>query len=1169
MKWSFAGQFIDQEALMAEKRIADLFSIKTRFMRSAHLERDFQDSAALAGYVPTEFTHSCFERISEGLRPKSGQRAWRVTGDYGSGKSSFALLLAHAFAGHDNEMPPQLVRVVDFKKQGIPRPQYLPVLATCSRQPLGISILRALHQTLSENYNQGSRAKAAECVQRLLNAKQEPTDDDVFDVIIETNSKIIADSKGQGLLLIIDELGKFLEFAALNPHRQDVFLLQRLAEAATRSSKEPLFVVCLLHQGFNEYADHLNQSAQREWEKVAGRFDEIVFNQPVEQVAHLIASALNVRTTDVPKPQASSLRQAMEQTIQLGWFGASELQSLLDLATRLYPIHPTVLPALIRIFRRFGQNERSLFSFLLSNEPFGLQGFSGQKVSQAHVFRLHNLFDYVRTNFGHRLAVHSYRSHWNLIESVVESYASDDPAHLQLLKTVGILNLLNDDLLATEQSLLVALADGENQSLRQVKAALQKLHGVKRVLYDRGRTRGFCLWPHTSVDIEKAYDESRRVVQATKRVASLIQDHLETRPIVARRHYIESGNLRHYDVRYVPISELTKYFSNDAVTGADGLIVIPLCETVLERQAALEFARAAEIRRHQNWLVAVPQPLSNLTSLVHEVQRWEWVVTNTLELNADKLAREEVSRLRRAAKMQLESGVRARIGFRDFTGHDALQWFHQGRPLALRDGRQLMEELSRIFDETFREAPRIHNELVNRRALSSAAAAAQMRLVKLMFTGGKSASLGMEPDKKPPEKSMYLSVLLNTGIHQQHGDSWRIGEPHPRRDEKCNVLPTLRKVREIVKVKPDTRVNIAALFAELRKPPFGVRDGMLPLLLTVFAIAHEQDIAFYKDGTFLREMTGESMLILSKQPERFDIQYCKIEGVRAELFEKLLAVLEVKPSNERRVELLDVVKPLCVFVAQLPAYVHNTKKLSSTALAARDAILNAREPATLLFHDLPKACGFQSFTADSAASKEVQSYVRELKIAIDELRAAFPELQGRMRQRLRDWFDLPGSFQQFRTALAARAHQIVLKATEPQLKGFCLRLLDDNLPEMEWLESLGSFLALKPPSKWVDTEEDLFSHELAQLGNRFQRVESILFAGGKSAKDAIGVRVSVTQASGLEHEQVVHFTPDEEQQLRELETKFKELLGKGERLGLAAASRAIWDSLEKTQKAKP
>jgi hypothetical protein len=1154
--------------IMAEKRILDLFNIKSRFLRSAHLERDFHDSDALSGYVRTDFIQECCDRIGDGLRPKSGRRAWRVTGDYGSGKSSFALLLANALGGRDHDLPPQLRRVVDFRKHGVAQTAFLPVLVTCSRQPLGTSILRGLHASISEVYKRGTKSKPSVEIQRLLDAKTEPTDEQIVDTILAANAQIIADAKGDGLLLIIDELGKFLEFAALNPHRQDVFVLQRIAEAASRSANEPLFIVCLLHQGFNAYADHLNQSAQREWEKVAGRFDEIVFNQPVEQIGHIIASALNVRVDQIPKTEAHSMRDAMQQAVELGWFGAALRQPMLDLATKLYPLHPTVLPVLIRVFKRFGQNERSLFSFLLSNEPFGLQTFSDQKLHGAEPYRLHNLFDYVRTNFGHKLTVHSYRSHWNLIESIVESYATDEPLHIQILKTVGILNLLNDDLLASEKSVVSAVAGDDHSLQRQTQAALDKLQRIKRVLYDRGRGRGLCLWPHTSVDLEKAYDDARRAVQTPQRVAALIKDHLETRPIVARRHYIETGNLRHFEVRYCSIPELSDPLGA-SITNADGVILVPLCETVTERDVALKFPKTEEIKTRLNWLVAVPQPLSNLASLVQEVQRWEWVITNTGELNADKYGREEASRQLQASRAQLERRIQSQVGFKQFGERTSLEWFHQGAPVEIRDGRHLLSELSRICDDTYSQAPHVHNELVNRRNLSSAAAAARMRLIEKMFTHGTSHLLGMDANKKPPEMSMYLSVLFNTGIHQENEGGWRIAEPHGNRDKKCNVLPTLKKIRAIVQKRPDARVKISELFDELRRPPFGVRDGMIPLLLTVFAIAHEQDVAFYKDGSFLREMTGEHMLVLTKQPERFEVQYCKIEGVRADLFEKLLNVLEIKPSGERRAELLDVVKPLCEFAAQLPAYVHNTKKLSPTALAVRNAILAAREPSKLLFDELPKACGFEGLTANAAPSKEVQAFIRGLKVALDELRAAYPELQDRLRKLLREAFDLPGSFQQFRSILARRAEQVVLGVNEPKLRAFCLRLLDDNLPESEWLESLGSFLALKPPAKWHDAEDDLFAQELGPLATRFHRVESIVFVDGKPAKSGIGIRLAITQANGTEHEQVIHFAADEENRLRELQTQFEVLLSKDKRLGLAAASRAIWSKLEKVEKSKP
>jgi hypothetical protein len=1042
------------------------------------------------------------------------------------------------------------------------------VLVTCSRKPLATSILTALYAALASVYKRGAKSNPAAAIEQLLTAKTEPSDEQVVDAILDVNSQVIADGKGHGLLIIVDELGKFLEFAALNSHQQDVFLLQRLAEAASRSGNQPLFVLCLLHQGFNAYADQLNQSAQREWEKVAGRFEEIVFNQPVEQVGHLIASALNVQVDHVPKGQQTALRRSMQEAVELGWFGAAQSQPLVDLAARLYPLHPTLLPVLIRVFKRFGQNERSLFSFLLSNEPFGLQAFSEQRLQNAEPYRLSNLFDYVRVNFGHKLTVASFRSHWSLIESVVESYTTEEPLHVHLLKTVGLLNLLNDDLLATEETIVCAVAGDDQGQQRQVKAALEKLQRVKRVLYDRGRGRGLCLWPHTSVDLERALDDARRAVQTPQRVASIIKEHLESRPIVARRHYITTGNLRHFDVRYCSIGELPGLVTAQD-DEADGVIIVPLCETGTERNVALEFAKQQEVAARGNWLVAVPQPLSNLTGLVQEVQRWDWVASNTPELNGDKFGREEVSRQRQAARTQLERRIQAQVGFKQFGERTSLAWFHLGKPLEVKDGRHLLSELSRICELTFEDAPRIHNELVNRRSLSSAAAAARMRLVFKMFSHGKSALLGMDPAKKPPEMSMYLSVLLNTGIHQEREGAWRIGEPHGNRDKTCNVLPSLRKIRDAVKATPDARVRISDLFAELRRPPFGVRDGMIPLLLTVFSIVHEQDVAFYKDGSFLREMTGEHMLVLTKQPERFEIQYCKIEGVRAELFDKLLSVLEVKPTGERRTELLDVVKPLCVFAAQLPAYVHNTKKLSATAQAVRDAILAAREPSKLLFNELPKACGFEPFPANTAASKEVQEFIRGLKTALDELRAAFPELQQRLRILLREAFDLPGSFQQFRSALARRAEQVVLGVNEPKLRAFCLRLMDDNLPESEWLESLGSFLALKPPAKWHDAEDDLFVQELAPLATRFHRVESIVFVDGKASRTGIGIRLAITQANGTEHEQVIHVAADEENRLRELQAEFDALLTKDKRLGLAAASRAIWSKLEKVERSKP
>jgi hypothetical protein len=1150
---------------MAEKKISDLFHIKARFLRSVHLERDFRDPSALSNYVVTDFVRSCVERMAHGLKPHSGQRAWRLTGNYGSGKSSFALLLAHWFASQESKFPPQIRSAVNSQQLGVALPHYLPVLVTCSRQALGASILKSLHWALSQLYGRGAKSKLLLDVQRLLDAEPAPTDDQVFQLILKVNTCLIAESKSKGLLLILDELGKFLEFAALYPQRHDVFLLQQLAEAAARSGDEPLFILGLLHQGFAAYTDHLDQSAQREWEKVAGRFEEIVFDQPIEQVAMVVASALDVSTSEIPRTKSVELKQTMETTLALGWFGAAQRKILGESAASLYPLHPTVLPVLIRTFRRFGQNERSLFSFLLSHEPCGLQAFSEKDVRTGDLYRLHDFYDYVRVNFGHRLAAQSYRNHWNVIDAAVETFATEDELELNILKTVGVLNLLNDgDLLPTEDSLICAIANVDQAKQKRVREAVEKLRQGKRILYDRGRARGLCVWPHTSVDLEKAYEEACRATDTPQRIATFIMDSLETRPVVARRHYIETGNLRYSEVKYCSVMELPELLDNKT-TDADGLIIIPLCETAGEREEALKVAKRLDLKAQPNLLIAVPQPLNSLASFVQEVQRWEWVATNVLELQADKYAREEVFRQKAITRSQLEKRLQSCIGWKQLNGPMLLEWFHKGRPLSVTSGRQLLEALSRIFDDIYSQAPYIKNELVNRRALSSAAAAARMRLIERMLTDMATPFLGMNVDKRPPEMSIYLSVLKQTGLHREDGLVWRIDEPSPEKD-LCRVLPVFRRMGEIVQEKSDSRINVAMLFAELRKPPYGVRDGIIPLLFAVFAIANEKNIAFYKDGTFVREVDGETMRLLTKAPEKFDIQYCKIEGLRAELFGKLLAILEIKPLENRDIELIDVVKKLCVFVAQLPPYVLATKKLSPLAVATRTVILDAREPAKLLFVDLPRACSFDPIETTATISKSVQAFVKTLKNALDELRGAYPELQERMREQLRQAFHWSGPFQEFRTALAGRAEQVLLAVSEPKLRAFCLRLLDDNLPESEWLESLGSYLALKPPSRWHDAEEEIFNSELVQVAARFHRVESITFGGGKSPKNGTGVRLAITQANGIEHEQVVHFTMEDEPSMRELQAQFEMLLANNKRLGLAAASRAIWANLEKERR---
>jgi hypothetical protein len=871
----------------------------------------------------------------------------------------------------------------------------------------------------------------------------------------------------------------------------------------------------------------------------------------------LIADALNIKTESLSKPIGTAARSDMITLVNLGWYGpGSHRSSLIEIAQRLYPLHPSTVPALLRLFTRYGQNERSLFSFLLSNEPFGLQAFAERSVGPESFYRLHHLYDYARYSFGSRFGKESFRTHWNHIDSMIESFSTEHELELHILKTVGLLNLLDGGtMLATEESLAASIG----ADLEKVKTSLRKLTN-KAVLYYRGIAGGYCLWPHTSVNVEKQYQDAVRATDHTNfRVTDTINRFLDIRPIVARRHYIKTGNLRHFEVLYCPVREIEAHLKFDK-DSTDGLILVALCETEEERRAAIRNASSKDVPRNQRVICVIPQPLNVLRGLVQELERWQWVQANTPELAYDTFAAEEVSRQLATAAESLEKRVKSLLGLQQF-GEDSKPIFvRSGKDLPLSTGRSLLTYLSKVSDEVYSSAPKIANELVNRRSLSSAAAAARMRLLEEIFDSSSKRSLGMNETKKPPEMSLYLSVLKATQLHRETPKGWTLSIPQEDADPG-NICPAMMRIHAILEEAENRRIPLSDIFSALRRPPYGIRDGLIPILFSVFAVVNEQHLAFYDNGAFMQRMAGLDVMRFVKNPEMFEVQFCRMSGVKASVFERLLQVLELPSSRNGPLDVLDIVRPLCVFAAELPQFTKRTQQLAPHALSVRTALLEAREPATLLFQDLPNACGFRGFGDARRSSNEVDKFVASLKGAIDELRGAFPRLRERIKDDLLQTMGLSTGDRNFREVLVARAERLSLSATDPRLRAFLNRLSDRHLALPEWLESVGSTICSIPPNRWADSDCERFGQEVSQLADKFRHVESIVFAGARREMPGQALRLAITQSGGAETDRILFVRSEDEEAIAELEERIAFVLeGTAER-GVAAATRALWKLL--------
>jgi hypothetical protein len=181
--------------------LRDFVEVKGRFHRSVQLNRDWEGRGDFGDYPLTPTARELATRMASVLEEPGGPRAWSVTGPYGSGKSAFALFLADLLA-HD---PPRHARGEELRRDlGLTDPPLVPVLVVGQRAHIKPALL-------------GSLAEAIEPLDGALAgeisaaARGGTIDDEGVVALFERAAAAAGEAGRGGLLVVLDEFGKFLE----------------------------------------------------------------------------------------------------------------------------------------------------------------------------------------------------------------------------------------------------------------------------------------------------------------------------------------------------------------------------------------------------------------------------------------------------------------------------------------------------------------------------------------------------------------------------------------------------------------------------------------------------------------------------------------------------------------------------------------------------------------------------------------------------------------------------------------------------------------------------------------------------------------------------------------------------------------------------------------------
>lgn len=452
-----------------------------------------------------------------------------------------------------------------------------------------------------------------------------------------------------------------------------------------------------------------------------------------------------------------------------------------------------------------------------------------------------------------------------------------------------------------------------------------------------------------------------------------------------------------------------------------------------------------------------------------------------------------------------------------------------------------------------------------------------------MLERGEEERLGLEG--YPPELSIYLSVLSVSGLHHQEGRIWVFGpargpvrQSHDRgrpitqlgltEDDPGRVGPMWQAIDLFLTATEEEARPVTALYELLACPPFGIKEGLLPIYFTVALLHWKSELALYEEGTFVPQPGVPELERLLRAPERFSVRRYRLHEARFRMLYAYSTLLggEMDPGNT---SVLTAVRPLIAFAKQLSQYTLLTRSLNPEAIALREALITASEPQLLLFNQLPAAIGFDHLGPED--TKRVPEYIDQLKRPLLELQGAYGRLLEGILAHLGDALLLPSGLADARREVGRRARVIRDWVADPQLKPFVMRLADTSLPDREWLESVAAVLVHKPPNKWNDSDVGQFRVSLQELAGRFRRTEeAALETTGRQAtggEERI-MRLGVTDSAGQEQRQMLRIRPADEPGLSEMVNRLEETLRAGTRerrlrlLALAELARRLMGSEE-------
>lgn len=885
----------------------------------------------------------------------------------------------------------------------------------------------------------------------------------------------------QGIYVVFDEFGQFLENQWEKNNGAQLKSVQDFAEACNASSERMLQLLIVTHKPIVQYAAKYGEDEINEWRKIEGRFKLHELSSTSVSMYELISQVIlkDADIWDKYKSQYYERFNALREGLSFArLFSDLSVDDFLKYVVEgSYPLHPVTTFCLPRFASQVAQNERTIFTFLSTNDFHSLGWFIREASADFPILTLDVIFDYFEQQIQVADAEERIRSTWfatkgaiNRIEDVdspfdeLKQKANDA---IKLLKALAIIRILNlpGVFPPTQVSLKLTFAGSELDETR-LGVAIQHLIN-KGILFEGGSTGNLEIIELGEIDVPGQL--SQLVIKRKQSLAlwSFLNDNFRPEFVLAKKYNDEYFMTRYFSSSYISGNEILRdgKLCIDAIaSGRDGHVYYVIPSSVAEWEDTKVNLDKQVLDR---CVFILPSPgqisqLSELETTIRQIDALKYLLKQIDESKEPCKADRLLVLLWLHDKENIVRDI-----LKDMFDWSGVSVFPKFRFCAIRSRADLSRLVSEICSLNFPDALKWNNEMINKHRLTRPIQNARRKVVHALLRADLQLNLGLTGTG--PEVSIFRSLLKHTQIITTDGVETRLNYLSNIPD--LAFIKIMNTLQDLFDNAGEEGVSFKKVLNVLMDPPFGIRLGVVPLIIALYIHRNRQELILVTSTGEEVTWSAEEIDDALNDPEQYVIYRYEWTDEKAYLCNQLQQLfVDYAEIDDASIPTRRTVNMMKRWLLSLPRFTRDTRNISVRARNFRKLLKQWNMPSSqLLFQELPEVIDEQYDTED--ATRKCIIKVAEVKSEMEgHLYSTLYEVETSLKLLLPDIIrskHLLGSMRGWYETLSTAQKQYSYSDGTQEMINLIAQFRTEN--SEQFLKELSGKLAGIRPEDWNDS----------------------------------------------------------------------------------------------------